>query len=143
MKRAVAAVALALSLAGCGSSVMDSFNFMKSDEKPIERNLPPTNFKAAILRTVPSIVADPSGIREAYYSDPVIDPQSAISVYTSCVRFNARDSSKQYTGSKEYILYYYGGQLQQFVLAKEGECRYATYKPFPELEKLCPSGKCS
>jgi hypothetical protein len=143
MIRGLAAAMLALALAGCGSSMMDSFTFMQHDEKPIERNLAPTNFKGEILRTVPSIVADASGIRDAAYSDPVIDPKSAVSVYTSCVRFNARDASKQYAGIKEYILYYYGGQLQQFVPAKGGECRYASYKPFPELEKLCPSGKCS
>jgi hypothetical protein len=140
--RRIAVVLFALALAGCGSDMMNSFTFWESDEKPVEPNLFPKDFKQQIINTMPSVVADRSGIREAYYSDPVIDQKSAISVYTSCVRFNARDGSRQYVGSKEYILYYYGGQLQQFVLAKEGECRYATYKPFPELEKLCPGGKC-
>jgi hypothetical protein len=135
----------ALVLAGCGSSALDSFTFMQSrNEKPIERNLVPTRFKEQVLRTVPSVVEDQTGIREAYYSDPVLDPNGPVAVYWSCVRFNARNSAKEYTGPKEYVAYYYGGDLSQFVLDKSDQCRTANYKPFPELERLCPTvGKCT
>jgi hypothetical protein len=131
---------IAVSLAGCGSSAL---NFMSSSEKPVDPNLVPTNFKTEILRTVPSIVEDQTGIREAFYSEPMIDPKSSVSVYTSCVKFNARNSLKQYSGSKTYILYYYGGHLQQMVPAEQDQCRFATYQPFPEVERLCVGRGCS
>jgi hypothetical protein len=144
MIRRIGIVALiAVSLAGCGSSALDSLNFMKSSEKPVDPNLTPTNFKTEILRTVPSIVEDQTGIREAFYSDPMVDPKSTVSVYTSCVKFNARDSQKQYKGSKTYILYYYGGHLQQMVPAEQDQCRFAAYHPFPEVERLCVGRGCS
>ena len=56
---------------------------------------------------------------------------------------NARDGNRQYTGPKDYVLYYYGGRINQFIPATADQCRLANYKPFPELEKYCPSGKCS
>jgi hypothetical protein len=61
----------------------------------------------------------------------------------SCVRFNARDASGQYLGAKEYVAYYYDGNLNQFVAATGDQCKTASYKPFPELERLCTGSKCS
>jgi hypothetical protein len=134
-----ALLCVALTLAGCGS-LADSFSFMERKEKPIRRDLFPASFKTQILRTVPSVVADRAGIRDAYYSEPAMDPGA--DTYASCVRFNARDGGGQYVGVKDYIAYYYNGALNQFVAA-EDRCKAASYKPFPELENLCPGGKCS
>lgn len=141
MKRIVAIALATLTLAGCGSSALNSFTFLETKEKPIARDVMPANFKREILNTVPSVVAEQRGIREAYYSDPVMDPK--LNIYTSCVRFNARDLAGQYVGPKEYAVYYYGGHLNQFVAAPPDQCRAAGYKPFTELENLCPGGKCS
>ena len=141
MKRICAIVLGAIALAGCGSSALDSFSFMKTEEKPIPRDVMPANFKQEIVSAVPGVVSDQRGIREAYYSDPVLDPK--VNTYVSCVRFNARNSAGEYQGAKEYAAYYYGGHLNQFVLAQPDLCRTAPYKPFPELERLCQDGKCS
>ena len=81
---------MALSLAGCGSDAMRSFTFMQGTEKPIARDVMPRSFKQEIVYVIPSVVADQRGIREAYYSDPVIDPK--LNTYVSCVRFNARNA---------------------------------------------------
>jgi hypothetical protein len=138
MIRVIAILFVTLTLAGCGSFT-ESFTFLQTNEKPIPRDIRPANFKQEIMSTVPSVVPDQKGIRDAYYSDPVLDP--TVNTYASCVRFNARDSAGNYSGVKEYAVYYYGGHLNQFVAAGD-QCKAASYKPFPELEKLCPGGKC-
>jgi hypothetical protein len=142
MMRAVLTLVFAAAvLAGCSSNMVDSFTFMQSPEKPLRRDLFPADFKNDILRTVPSVVADRTGIREASYSEPVRD--TSANTYASCVRFNARDGNGQYVGVKEYAAYYYNGDLNQLVAADAGQCKSASYKPFPELERLCPTvGKC-
>jgi hypothetical protein len=139
MRTGFALLCAALALAGCGS-MTDSFTFLERPEKPVRRDLFPKDFKTEILRTVPSVVADQRGIRDAYYSDPALDPSA--NTYASCVRFNARDAGGQYVGVKDYVAYYYDGELNQFVAAGD-QCKAASYKPFPELERLCPGGKCS
>lgn len=141
MTRILIAGLAALTLAGCGSSALDSFSFMQTAEKPLARDIMPASFRQEIIATVPSVVADHRGIREAYYSDPVIDP--ALNTYVSCVRFNARNAAGDYEGAKEYAVYYYNGHLNQFTSAPPERCRAAGYKPFPELENLCPGGKCA
>ncbi len=140
--RFVLAVMAALGCAACSSGALDSFTFMEGREKPVEPNIFPADFKQQILATVPTVVEDSTGYRDAFYSDPLIDPKSTVTVYSSCVRFDPRVGN-QYLGTKEYILYYYGGHLSQFVPATPDQCRFATYKPFPELEKLCLGKKCS
>jgi hypothetical protein len=132
---------MTLALAGCGSSALSSFSFLETKEKPIARDIMPARFKQEIIATVPSVVADHRGIREAYYSDPAVDP--ALNTYVSCVRFNARNAAGDYEGAKEYAVYYYNGHLNQFAAAPPERCRGAGYKPFPELENSCPGGKCA
>lgn len=139
MIRILAIGLMALALAGCGST-FDSFPFMQRADKPIPRDVMPKSFKQEIVYVLPSAVADPKEIREAYYSDPVLDPK--VNTYVSCVRFNARNAAGDYQGPKEYAAYYYGGHLNQFVAAPADQCRGVAYKPFPEIERLCPGGRC-
>lgn len=140
MRSALALGLAALVLAGCSDTMWDSFTFLESREKPVRRDQFPATFKQDILRVVPSLVAVQSGIRDAYYSDPVLDPTA--NTFASCVRFNPRDGSGQYVGNKEYAIYYYNGEINQVIAAADGQCRAASYKPFPELQQLCPGGKC-
>ena len=139
----LAAILLAVACAACSkaSDLMDSFTFAQSREKPVEPNIFPADFKTQIIKTMPQIQVDPTNLRGAFYSDPMLDPKGTVSVYTSCVRFEPRDITKQYLGSRDYIAYYYGGRLQQFVPAQD-QCGYAAYKPFPELEQACQKPRC-
>jgi hypothetical protein len=140
MRTALALLISATMLTGCGS-LTDSFTFLERPDKPVQRIMPP-NFKQEILSAIPSAVTNPRGIREAYYSDPVLDPK--VGTYVSCVRLNARNSAGEYEGAKEYAAYYYDGHLNQFVTAPPDQCAAANYRPFPEAERLCTgSQKCS
>jgi hypothetical protein len=39
-------------------------------------------------------------------------------------------------------VYFLGGQINQFVKTTPEQCKWAAYKPFPELEKICMGEKC-
>jgi hypothetical protein len=86
---------------------------------------------------------DPTNIRDAYISEPVIRRAGIEERYIVCVRSNSRDVSKQYIGSKDRVGYFYAGHLNQLVEATNGQCANAAYKPFPELEKLYQAKKCT
>jgi hypothetical protein len=58
------------------------------------------------------------------------------------VRYNARNNLHQYLGSTDRIGYFFGGHLNQLVLATKEQCGNAAYKPFPELEQICPAKSC-
>jgi len=59
------------------------------------------------------------------------------------VRYSERNLQTQQYGKPETrIAYFYAGDLNQLVAAKDDQCVNAAYKPFPEVEKLCLVEKC-
>ena len=124
---------LALALAACSSSSKEP------EENP---NVFPSDYKNEILNTMTSSLEDPTNVRAAYISDPVLRPAGKDERYTVCVRSESRNASRQYTGSKDRIAFFYGGHLNQLIDATKEQCGNAAYKPFPELEKLCQAKKC-
>jgi hypothetical protein len=116
-----------------------------SGSKPqdIDPNLMPTGYRQEILDTLAKTLDDPTNVHDAFLSDPVLTPIGNDQRYSACVRYNARDLSHSYVGSKERIAYFYGGRLNQLVEADNGQCAKAAYKPFPELEKFCRAKKCN
>jgi hypothetical protein len=113
-----------------------------SEDKPVEANLLPTNYKQEILDTLSRTIGYPTNVREAYISDPALGPVGKDQRYMACVRYNARDANNHYEGSTDRIAYFYGGHLNQLIKASKEQCGNAAYKPFPELEKLCLATKC-
>jgi hypothetical protein len=130
---AVAAVTLTFALAACSGG--------GNKPEPDLAGVYPARFKDEILREIPEVVADPTNIRDAAISDPIVDPKAEVKVYSSCVRFNPRGADKQYLGVQYRRAYFYGGHLNQFVGVTPDTCASAQFKPFPELEKLCASTK--
>jgi hypothetical protein len=125
--------ALAMALAAC----------MSDSKKAEDPNIFPANYKQEILDTLTSALADPTNVRDAFITEPALAAGSRDQRYTVCVRYNARDESRQYTGSKDRIGYFYGGHLNQLVETDKDQCAKAAYKPFPELEKICYAKKCN
>jgi hypothetical protein len=124
---------LALAAAGCSSS-----------GKPPEDdpNIFPSAYKDEILNTLTNLLDDPTNVRDAYISDPVLRTIGKDQRYTVCVRSDSRDANKQYLGRTDRIAFFYAGHLNQLVEASKEQCGNASYKPFPELEKLCQARKC-
>jgi hypothetical protein len=126
--------ALAACLVGCSSSTGK-----QPEDNP---NIFPADYKNEILLTMTNTLDDPTNIRDAFISDPVLRPAGKEERYVVCVRSDARNLNRNYTGSKDRIGYFYAGHLNQLVDATKEQCGNAAYKPFPELEKLCQAKKC-
>src|SRR5476651_804550 len=131
--KSVLGLALGLALAACSSDAT----------KEPDPNIFPANYKQEILDTMPDVLYDSGNIRDAFVSEPVLAPGSKDQRYTVCVRFNARNESRQYVGTKDRIGYFFAGHLNQLIEVDKGQCTNAAYKPFPELEKLCYAKKCN
>jgi hypothetical protein len=141
VSKSAAVLLAALALPACaGSSMSDWIN---GKPKPVEANIAPTDYKLEIIATVQRTLDDPSNIREASLSDPQLQTFGTEQRYVACVRFNARDFTKRYVGAKDYLVYFFGGHLNQMIAATPEQCARAAYKPFPELEKLCAREKCT
>ncbi len=126
--------AFAAGLIGCSSS---------SSKQPEENpNIFPADYKNEILLTMTNTLEDPTNIRGAFISEPVLQPAGKEERYVVCVRSDSRNANRHYTGSMDRIGYFYAGHLNQLVDATKDQCGKAAYKPFPELEKLCLAKKC-
>ena len=125
--------AVALALAACSSD-------KKKDD--VDPNLFPTDYKNEILNTMTTLLADPTNVRGAYVTEPMLRPVALEQRYVVCVRSDSRNTARHYLGSEDRIAYFYGGHLNQLVEASKEQCGNAAYKPFPELEKLCQAKKC-
>jgi hypothetical protein len=124
--------AFAMALAACSSTTGQV-------ENP---NIYPTGFRQEVLLTLQRVLADPTNVRDAYISDPALTLVGKDQRYTICVRYNPRDELRRYLGSTDRIGYFYEGHINQLVAATKEQCGNAAYKPFPELEKVCPAKKC-
>jgi hypothetical protein len=125
--------AVILALVACSSS-------KKETEENL--NLFPADYKNEILFTMTSALENPTNVRAAYISDPVLRPTGKFERYVVCVRSDSRNANNHYTGSKDRIAIFYDGHLNQLIDATKEQCGSAAYKPFPELEKLCQAKKC-
>jgi hypothetical protein len=130
LRRALLLTVLAIVLAGC--SLFGS----KSSESPVEVNVLPTNYRVAMLEFLRTKLTDPSNVRDAYISEPTLQPIGTDTRYVICVRFNSKDGYGQYTGSRDNIAIYFAGKLTQFVSATREQCGNVPYQRFPELETL-------
>lgn len=142
--RALRAVLFALPLAALASGCAGEMPAVVS-----EPNVLPTNYKSEILAYLRTYLNDPAGVREAYISEPELRaiaattpfsaterPVPAHQRYMVCLRFNAKDSTGKYEGSRDRLVAFLGGRLDTLVPARKEQCANANWQPFPELEKL-------
>jgi hypothetical protein len=130
--------AIAFLLVACAHHHQEQPGAYGSEE---EINTNPTNYKTDIMAAMRAYLNDPSGIRDASISEPVLKPASPSMPerYVACLRFNAKKSATVYAGTKEIAALFLAGRFDQFVDTPKEEqalCANATYTPFPELEKL-------
>jgi hypothetical protein len=137
-RKLLSAAALALALAGCGS-FSNPFGEKKAGPPP-EPNVLPTNYRAKLLEFLQKELADPSGVRDAYFTEPKLLPIGTESRYAICLRYNAKNGYGQYVGTSDYIAIYFHGDLTQYVPATADQCSNAAYLRFPELEALKKPG---
>jgi hypothetical protein len=135
---ALALMAAALALAGCGGVELSGWNVFDKSNDPwkVDPNKYPIEYKNEVLKFLRTDLRDPSGVRGAFITDPTLIQFGNENRYAVCLRYNARDNGGQYEGTKDRIAVFYGAQINQVREATKEECGTAVYRPFPELEAM-------
>jgi len=109
-----------------------------------EPNILPTNYKQEVIDAMIKFLPDATNVRGAFITDPFLSvaPGGRDPRYIVCVRYNGRDTNRQYMGSTDRVGTFFGGRLNQLIEAGNEQCAKAAFKPFPELEKLCQAKTC-
>ena len=98
----------------------------------------PDNYKPEILAAMHAYLNDPSGIRDAAISEPMLKEvgHGTGTRYVVCLRFNGKRDNGSYAGLKQIEAVFLAGRFEDFVDAPREPCLAATYTAFPELEQL-------
>ena len=130
MRRLTLLLSLTLTLAACGHSVgVDAEGGL---------NTYPANYKSDILAAMHAYLKNPTGIRDAAISEPVLKSSGGGPLYIACLRFTPKKNATEYAAPKEIAALFMSGRLDRFVDAPRDECSGVTYAAFPELQKLPP-----
>ncbi|MGA8615883.1 MAG: hypothetical protein WB760_30210 [Xanthobacteraceae bacterium] len=132
-RRAGLAIAATLLLGACGGHHL---GFGDHDGDDIHAF--PDHYKTDILSAMHAYLNDPSGIRDASISEPMLKSISAGTRYVVCLRFNGKQNNGAYTGVRQIAAVFLAGRFDDFIdpIAAREPCNTAAYTPFPELEKL-------
>jgi hypothetical protein len=101
-----------------------------------ELNVYPANYKAEILAAMHAYLNDPTGIRDAGLSEPMIKSVGSDNRFLVCVRFNGKRRGSEYAGVKDVGALFIAGRFDRFIESVREQCAGAAYAPFPELGKL-------
>jgi hypothetical protein len=127
------ALFVALALGGCAGD-------RPSAETVRAARMFPADYKGELLAYLRNFLNDPTNVRSAYVSQPALGRIDGEDRYLACVRFDARNTSGGYRGSRDHLAVFFGGKLEYFVELRpemrDERCRSASYEPFPELERL-------
>jgi hypothetical protein len=127
------ALTLSLMLAGCNS------DWTSARDRAVSANTQPPGptYKTDILAFMRTYLNDPTGVRDAFISEPALRTLDNVERYTVCLRYTARKSgSKEYAASKDSLVLFREGRLDRVIDTAREACKDAAYQPFRELERL-------
>ena len=127
MRNVILLLSLTSALGACGHDVVTD-----------EINVYPTNYKSGILAAMHAYLNNPTGIRDAAISEPVLKSTGTVNRYVACLRFTAKKNVSEYGGTREIAAVFMAGRLDRFVDLPKTECVGVTYAAFPELQNLPP-----
>lgn len=128
----VLALLLALSLAGCSSEWKAAREFSRE----VNTTPPGPGYKADVVAFMRTYLNNPTGVRDAFISEPALRTFDSAERYTACLRYTERKNDGQYAPSKDSLVIFRSGRLDRVVDAAREACKDAAYQPFPELERL-------
>jgi hypothetical protein len=136
-RRAGLLVAAMLALSACAGHLFQSGDDNGDDNG---LNAYPANYKSDILAAMHAYLNDPTGIRDAALSAPMLKEVGGRTHYLVCLRFTAKPNNGANAGGKQVAAVFLAGRFDDFVDAPAAKepCADATYTPFPELENLQP-----
>ncbi len=123
----VAAVLLAVAVAGCGA-----FGGPKKDAAVTDPNVYPANYRTQITEFLRQSLSSRADYRGALISQPVLKTVGDSQRYTVCLQFNGNSQIKN------KVAIYFAGMISQFVDSTPEQCGEAAYQPFKELETAVP-----
>jgi hypothetical protein len=128
-----AALAFSLALAGCNSEWLGA-----RDRAMTANTTPPgPTYKADIVAFMHTYLNEPTGVKDAFISDPALRSLESVDRYSVCLRYTARKGPGQpYGPSKDSLVLFREGRLDRVVDAAKEACKDAAYQPFRELEQL-------
>lgn len=125
--------ALSLTLAGCSS------DWLNARDRALQANTTPPapTYRADIVAFMRTYLNDPTGVRDAFISEPALRALESVDRYTVCLRYTARKTgSREYAPSKDSLVVFRDGRLDRVVDNAREACKDAAYQPFRELENL-------
>lgn len=128
-----AALAFSLALAGCNSE------WLGARDRALTANTTPPgpSYKADIVAFMHTYLNEPTGVRDAFISEPALRALEGVDRYSVCLRYTARKGPGQpYAPSKDSLVLFREGRLDRVVDAAREACKDAAYQPFRELEQL-------
>ena len=129
----VAALAFSLALTGCNSE------WIGARDRAITANTTPPgpSYKAEVVAFMRTYLNDPTGVKDAFISEPALRSLESVDRYSLCLRYTARKGPGQpYAASKDSLVLFREGRLDRIIDAAREACKDAAYQPFPELEQL-------
>jgi len=130
-------VPLLLALGACFGGGSEETYFSRSRYADAAQPFP-ANYRAELLAFMRTYLNDPTNVREAAISEPIQRNVAGSRRYFLCVRYNARDSSGQYTGVADRAAFYLDGRFDKLIEKAQDFCPAPaqSYAAFPELERL-------
>ncbi len=126
-RSAVAAVLIAMALAGCSG-----FGGPKKDAAPIDPNAYPANYRSQIATFLRQSLTNRADFHGALISQPMLMPIGDSQRYMVCVQFHGNGQVKT------KVAIYFGGLIAQFIDATPEQCGAVAYTPFTELAAALP-----
>jgi hypothetical protein len=126
-------LSLSLALAGCNS------DWLNARDRRIEANTrpPSESYRADIVAFMRTYLNDPTGVRDAFVSEPALRTLENTDRYTVCLRYTARKGGgREYAPSKDSLVLFRHGRLDRMIDNAREACKDAAYQPFRELEVL-------
>ena len=127
------ALACSLALTGCNSE------WLSARDRSITANTTPpgSNYKAEVVAFMRTYLNDPTGVKDAFISEPALRSLESVDRYSLCLRYTAHKGPGQpYAASKDSLVLFREGRLDRIIDAAREACKDAAYQPFRELEQL-------
>jgi hypothetical protein len=99
-------------------------------------NVEPKDYKADIIAFLRTYLNDPSQIREAGVSEPMLKTVGTDNRYVVCLRYNAKTTLGRYAGARDRLAVFVSGRFDRIVENAREQCKDVALAPFPELERL-------
>ena len=112
--------------------------WLNARDRAIQANTQPPgpSYKADIVAFMRTYLNDPTGVRDAFISEPALRTLESAERYAVCLRYTARKPGSDYAASKDSLVLFRDGRLDRIIDAARETCKDAAYQPFPELQRL-------